>query len=93
MTLHAALASTGVFPRDLLDAIHVGEQSGMIVETMRRQADDYQARARTALSFLAQALGYVIWALVAALIIVLIFRLFSSYVGTINSLSQPNAFQ
>jgi type II secretory pathway component PulF len=89
MTLHAALASTGAFPRDFLDAVHVGEQSGMLVETMRRQADNYQERARAALSILAQLLGYIVWALVAGLIIVLIFRLYGSYIGTINSLSQP----
>jgi type II secretory pathway component PulF len=93
MTLHAALASTGAFPRDFLDAVHVGEQSGMIVETMRRQADNYHERARAALSILAQTLGYIVWALVAALIIVLIFRLYGSYIGTINSLSAPNALR
>jgi type II secretory pathway component PulF len=91
MTLHAALASTGAFPRELLDAIHVGEQSGMLVEAMRRQADEYQQRARAALSILAQTLGYLVWALVAMLIITLIFRLYGSYIGTINSLSAPNA--
>jgi type II secretory pathway component PulF len=93
MTLYAALASTGVFPRELLDAISVGEQAGSLVETVRRQAEDYQQRARGALSLLAQMAGYVLWLLVAALIIVLIFRLFNSYVGTINSLSQPNALK
>jgi type II secretory pathway component PulF len=91
MTLHAALASTGAFPRELLDAIHVGEQSGMLVEAMRRQADEYQQRARAALSILAQTLGYLVWALVAMLIITLIFRLYGSYIGTINRLSAPNA--
>ncbi len=89
MTITGALAATGAFPSDLLDAIAVGEQAGSLVETMRRQAEDYQQRAATAMSLLAQMLGYVVWALVATLIIVLIFRIFSSYVDTINNLSKP----
>ncbi len=86
MSLHAALAATGVIPRDLLDSIAVGEESGRLVETMERQSAEYQERAGVAISILAQAAGYLIWILVAGLIIMLIFRIFSSYIATINSL-------
>ncbi|HEX6963831.1 MAG TPA: type II secretion system F family protein [Lacipirellula sp.] len=89
MTLHLALAETGAFPRDLLDAIAVGEQSGMLQETMERQAKEYQERSAAAISILAQFFGYIVWALVAALIVMLIFRVFGSYVGTIERMSQP----
>jgi type IV pilus assembly protein PilC len=89
MTLHVALAETGGFPRDLLDAIAVGEQSGMLQETMERQAKEYQERSASAISILAQFFGYIVWALVAALIVVLIFRVFGSYIGTIQKMSQP----
>jgi type II secretory pathway component PulF len=89
-TLHAALAQTEVFPRDLLDAIDVGEKSGMLAETMERQSAEYRERAKAAISVLAQVFGYLVWAAVAALIIVLIFRVFSMYVGTIEKLSGPN---
>lgn len=92
MSLTSSLAETGAFPVDLLDAIAVGEQTGMLSETMQRQSVEYQRRAATAVSVIAQIVGYCIWAMVAVLIIMLIFRVFSSYVGTINSLAQPNAF-
>ncbi|NOY28951.1 MAG: hypothetical protein GXP28_01885 [Planctomycetes bacterium] len=84
-SLHAALTAAGVFPVDLLDSIHVGEESGRLVETMERQSSEYQERAGIAISILAQAAGYLVWVLVAAMIIMMIFRIFSFYVGTINS--------
>ena len=84
-SLHAALASTGVLPVDLLDSIAVGEESGRLVETMQRQSSEYQERAASAISILAQVAGYFVWILVAAAIILMIFRIFSFYVGTINS--------
>ena len=50
MTLHQALDATGAFPRELLDAIAVGEQSGMLAETMQRQSNEYRDRAALARS-------------------------------------------
>lgn len=81
-----SLATTGVFPSELLDNIAVGEESGRLVETMQRQAIEYEERSGTAIALLAQFAGYAIWVLVAVFIIVMIFRLFSFYVNTINSL-------
>lgn len=93
MTLTASLADTGAFPADLLDAIAVGEQTGMLSETMQRQSVEYQRRAALAISIIAQVFGYLIWALVAAMIVVLIFRVMGPYIGMIEDLSKPNAFQ
>ena len=90
MTLHQSLADTGAFPRELLDAIQVGEQSGSLAETMQRQANEYRERAAVAISVLAQLAGYLVWIAVAAFIVVLIFRVFGMYVGTIEKMSQPN---
>jgi type II secretory pathway component PulF len=80
----SALAATGCFPSDLLDAIATGEQSGQLVEQMGRLSDDYQERATLAVNVLAQVAGYGTWILVAALIIVMIFQLFSQYVAQIE---------
>jgi len=85
-SLHTALTAAGVLPVDLLDSIHVGEESGRLVETMERQSSEYQERAGLAISILAQSAGYLVWTLVAGMIILMIFRIFSFYVGTINSL-------
>ncbi|MEM9659338.1 MAG: type II secretion system F family protein, partial [Planctomycetota bacterium] len=83
-TLHDALAKTGVLPAELLHSIAVGEEAGSLVETMRRESAEYQDRAATAISVLAQIVGYAVWLGVAALIIFLIFRLASFYIGVIN---------
>jgi type II secretory pathway component PulF len=90
MTLHQALETTGAFPRELLDAIAVGEQSGMLAETMQRQSNEYRDRAAMAISIIAQVLGYIVWAAVAALIVMLIFRVAGTYLGTIEKLTDPN---
>jgi type II secretory pathway component PulF len=93
MTLTASLADTGAFPGELLDAIAVGEQTGMLAETMQRESTEYQRRAALAIGIIAQVFGYLIWALVAAMIIVLIFRVMGPYIGMIEDLSKPNAFK
>jgi hypothetical protein len=56
---------------------------------MQRQASSYQERSIAAMGVLARILGGVIWVLVAVLLVMLIFRVFGSYVGTINKLAAP----
>jgi len=92
MSITEAMASTGAFPHELLEAIEVGEHSGMLAETMQRQSAEYRERAAMAISVLASALGYLVWLAVAVFIVVLIFRVFSTYVGAIESLTKPGAF-
>ncbi len=87
--IYSALAATGAFPADLLDSVSVGEQSGKLVESMERVSQEYNRRATLAISMLAQFAGYVVWFLVAAFIIMLIFRIASFYVNTIQGLAQP----
>jgi len=86
LDIHTALMATGAFPVELLDQIAVGEESGQLVETMARQSIEYQEKAGLAISILAQFAGYVIWLVVAAFIIIMIFRLFFFYTQTIKSL-------
>lgn len=90
MDLHTTLAMTEAFPGDFLDHVRVGEESGKMVETMERLSAEYQERAGLAISILAQLAGYAIWLLVAVFIITLIFRIFSTYLQTINSLLPPH---
>ncbi len=90
LTLKAALEETGAFPRDLLEAIAVGEQTGMLAETMQRESAEYQRRSAAAIAALAWILGGLIWLAVAALIITLIFRLYGQHIDQINELADPN---
>lgn len=89
-TLHEALAATGKFPSEMLDAVAVGEQSGMLAETMQRQSKEYEIRAIGAIGLLARVLGGVVWIAVGVLLVVLIFRVFNAaYLEPIQQLSAP----
>jgi type II secretory pathway component PulF len=83
-SIHEAFSSAGCFPTDFLDAIAVGEQSGELVESMGRLSRLYQDQARTALAALNVLAGFAVYAAVALVIILLIFRLAGFYLGTLK---------
>ncbi|MFH5802602.1 type II secretion system F family protein [Alienimonas sp. DA493] len=88
--LSPALRSTNLFPRDYLEMIEVAEASGSIPEMLERIGPDLEADARRSLSALSAAVGWGVWALVAGVIIWMIFSVFSQYVGMVNEFSDPN---
>lgn len=83
-SIRDALRAGAVFPVDFLDAVAVGEESGNLVESMAHLSRAYHEQARAALGVLNTLLGVVVWLIVAAFIIVMIFRLFSFYLGVLN---------
>lgn len=85
----SAIAETGAFPDDFLDALEVGEESGRLDESMLKLADVYQDRARAAIATLTQCAGYAVWALVALIIAVILFRIVSQYAAGIQNLANP----
>lgn len=82
--LHIAFGRTQAFPTDFIDALAVAEESGRVVESMGRLSQHYEEEAATALRTLTVLAGFVVWALVAVVIVFLIFRLASFYVGAID---------
>lgn len=86
--IHEVLAGARAFPREFVDAIEVGEQSGRLPETMKIVSAQYQEQARHALAALTTFAGFAVWAVVAAIIVLMVFRLFSFYLGTINDALQ-----
>lgn len=78
------LAATGVFPADFLDALEVGERSGRLPETMALLSQQYTEQAQRALATLTVVAGFLVWALVASLIVLLIFRIFGWYMAQIH---------
>lgn len=82
--VHEAFRETAAFPNSFLDAVQVGEQSGQLVESMQHLSAQYQDEARMAINTLTVLLGLAVTGLIGAVIIFLIFRVFSFYVGTIN---------
>jgi type II secretory pathway component PulF len=84
-SIHEAFCCAGGYPTDFLDTLAVGEQSGQVVESMGRLARLYFQQARDALAVLRMLANGVVYALIAGILILLIFRVFSAYVGMINS--------
>jgi type IV pilus assembly protein PilC len=82
--IHEALADAGDFPVHFIDAVQVGEESGQLVESMGNLSAQYQHEARAAMSTITVLLGVLVTALIAGVIIFLIFRVFSFYSGVLN---------
>jgi type IV pilus assembly protein PilC len=86
--MHEALRQTGAFPVEFLDAMEVGERSGRTSETLLKLAEDYRDRAKATMTGVTLVATIAVWALVAGVIIALIFRLFSFYLGILNEAVQ-----
>lgn len=84
-TISEGLKAAGGYPQDFVDALEVGEDTGNITESMAHLSRQYEDRAKAALAALAVLAGFLVWGLVAAFIIVLIFRFAMFYIGQINS--------
>ena len=83
-SLLEAFGNAQCFPKEFLDALAVGEQSGRLSQTMENQSRQYQEQARAATALLTTIAGFAVWIAIAALIIMMIFRLAGFYIGTIN---------
>jgi len=87
-SLYDAFEQTQVFPRSFLDVLHVGESTGMIVESMKKLADQYREKSEAAMKVLAVVAFFVSFGVIAAILIAVIFRLAMFYIGTINDALQ-----
>jgi type II secretory pathway component PulF len=84
--MYAALERTGLFPNDVIEMVHVGEESGEAPDMFRRMAVVFQERVTAALAFLSVVFGWLIWLIVAGVIICYIFKFASMYIGMYNRL-------
>jgi type IV pilus assembly protein PilC len=90
--IHEALDATGVFPRLMIDATHVGEESGQLPESMGHLSLQYQQQSKAAMAVITALLGFAVMLLVGVVIIYLIFQIFqNAYLGPINDALNPNA--
>ncbi len=88
-SIYEAFTEAGCFPADFLDATAVGEQTGKLDESMDVLSRQYQDQARFALKTLNTVAAFLVWMIIAAIIIIMIFRLAFFYLGEINQLAQP----
>lgn len=87
-SLYDAFEQTQAFPQTFLDVLLVGENTGMIVESMQKLADQYRAKSEAAMKVLAVIGFFVSFGVIAAILIAVIFRLAMFYIGTINDALQ-----
>lgn len=79
-----AFIAADCFPAEFLDATAVGEQSGKLDDTMAVLSRQYHEQARFAMKTLNSIAAFLVWIIIASIIITMIFRLASSYIGAIN---------
>ena len=85
--IHVALRGTGAYPEEFLDAIEVGEQSGLLPESMAGLSRQYEDRARAALKTLSVVAGVAVMILVAMIIGAMILRIvWVGYIGPYREL-------
>jgi type IV pilus assembly protein PilC len=82
--IYEALAEAHVFPAELVHSVQVGEESGKLDETLAVIARQQLESARSAFALITRAAGWIVWVAIALLITGLIFRIFGTYVGSIN---------
>ncbi len=83
--VNEAIRPSGAFPVEFVDAMQVGEETGMLSETMLRMAEAYEDQVRSQSAILTTVAGFAVWAIVAVFIIIMIFRLAGFYAGVIQS--------
>ena len=81
-----ALASTGVFPDHVIQFWSTGEKSGRLDDMLSRLAEDYEDRWRRSLDQVVTWLPRIAYALVAAFMVVQIFKTFNTYLNAYNAI-------
>jgi len=82
--IYKALSKCKPLSEEFLGIVMVGETSGELPESMGRQAEFYREEAERKMQVTARMAGFGIWAMVAILIIVAIFRMAMVYVDALN---------
>ena len=81
-----ALTATRLFPEEFLAVVQTAEIAGTLPERLAEQAEHYGELASERLKRLTQILGGAVWAAVAVLVIIAIFRIASVYLNAINAM-------
>jgi type IV pilus assembly protein PilC len=85
--LSTAFADSGLFPEEYISLVQVGETSGTVPETLQRLSPQFEEQARRSLAVLATTLGWLVWMVVAGLIMFIVINFFAQYAKTISNLA------
>lgn len=87
-SLYRAFVESDAYPADFLDMLKVGEQAGTVVESMERLSHQYRSKAEAAMEVMRVFAFFAAFGLIAALIIMMIFRLAFFYIGMLYNAGQ-----
>lgn len=79
--MHLVLKDTALFSPDTIDAVHLGEESGRLAETLDKHFKLLQMRVRFALTTLTQLASTIVWIIVSSLLVFVIFKIFGRYLA------------
>ncbi len=82
--LHEVLRDTGLFSFDTVEAVHLGEESGRLAGTLEKHFRVMRMKVKFAMSMITQIVSSIVWIAVAALLVMMIFRLFNTYVSKLR---------
>lgn len=82
--INEALRACSAFSQEFIEVIAVAEVGGQIPEVMIRQGEFYREEAARRLTFLTKVAGYLVWAMVAIMIIWAIFRIAGVYFAAVG---------
>jgi type IV pilus assembly protein PilC len=84
--LVGSLTPTRLFPFEFLNILANAEEGGRMTDVLVHQTEQYQEEAGRRLTILTVAASWLVWLLVAILIIIVIFRIVFSYLELIDTL-------
>ena len=73
--------TTDAYASEFVDAVQLGEESGRLAETLDKHFQFLQLKVRFALTTLTQLASTLVWVVVSALLIFIIFRIFGRYLA------------
>lgn len=82
--IHDAVRICPAFSEEFIEILHVAEISGQIPEVMVRQSEYYREEASRRLKDLTRYAGWAVYAFVALLMIIAIFKIGGNYFGAVN---------
>jgi type IV pilus assembly protein PilC len=81
---HESLRGTGVFPTEFVDSLQAAELAGSESTSLLHLSEMYSQKAQAASKTVTVVSGFLIWGMIAMIIIALIFRIAMFYLGAIN---------
>ncbi|MCC9603569.1 type II secretion system F family protein [Stieleria sp. JC731] len=82
--IHVVMDESGLFQKDTIEAVELGEASGRLSETLDKHFSHLKTQVRSSMGLITYLASAIIWAAIAAVLILIIFRVFSLYINNIG---------